>query len=177
MRDALRGLDERCAGLMQNENVCAEDVEIRYFADICYVGQSHYLEIPLTLDGDVGGKLYDGFREAHNRIFGHAAKAPAQIVNLRAIHRSGGDRVIEAASIVKRDATAQKATRDIIVQGHEGRLKAAVYDREMIAPGTMIEGPAILEQSDTTTVVPPGWSINVLDGGNILMKFEEGDAK
>jgi len=177
MRTALSDLDAQCGALMQNENVRAEDVETRYFADICYVGQSHYLEIPLFLDGDVGGALYDGFREAHSRIFGHAAKTPAQIVNLRAIHRCGGDRVVEDSSAIKQGADAKKGTRQIIVQGHEGGLKAAIYDRELIAPGVSIDGPAILEQSDTTTIVPPGWSVKVLEGGNILMRVKEGSAK
>lgn len=176
VRTVLSDLDARCADLMQNENVPANDVEIRYFADICYVGQSHYLEIPLTLDDDVGGALYDGFREAHHRIFGHAAKAPAQIVNLRAIHRYGGESVLEDSGVVECDADAQKGTRNIIVQGHEGRLNATIHDREQIARGTRIVGPAILEQSDTTTVVPPGWSVKVLEGGNILMEFDEGSA-
>ncbi|RKF12677.1 hydantoinase/oxoprolinase family protein [Roseovarius spongiae] len=176
-RATLKELDERCSELMKNENVRAEDVEIRYFADVCYVGQSHYLEIPLTLDGDVAGKLYDGFREAHNRIFGHAAKSPAQIVNLRAIHRAGGERVLDDISADRVGAPSQKGTRDIIVQGHEGRLKAAIHDRELIAPDTRIDGPAILEQSDTTTVVPPGWNVRALKDGNLLMVFEGGDTE
>ncbi|MCZ4354014.1 hydantoinase/oxoprolinase family protein [Roseovarius aestuarii] len=176
VRAALDDLDTRCAELMSNENVPSKDVEIRYFADICYVGQSHYLEIPLSLDGDVGGALYDGFREAHNRIFGHAAKTPAQIVNLRSIHRYGGERMLDAPDAVPNGADAYKGTRDIIVQGHEGRLKAAIYNRELMAPGMDVHGPAVLEQSDTTTIVPPGWSVKVLDGGNILMSVNEGNA-
>lgn len=174
IRAVLADLDRRCSVLMQNEQVQAEDVEIRYFADVCYVGQSHYLEIPLTLEGNISRTLYGGFREAHNRIFGHAAKSPAQIVNLRAIHRAGGETVPEELVAAHDGAEAYKGTRQVIVADHEASLCAAIYDRNYLVSGATIDGPAILEQSDTTTLVPPDWSATVLESGNILMTSTEG---
>ncbi|ESR27467.1 hydantoinase/oxoprolinase family protein [Lutibaculum baratangense] len=168
VRAALGELDERCGGLMRKERVPPEDVEIRYFADVCFVGQSHYLEVPFTPGEDAAEQLRDGFRAAHRRVFGHAADAPTQVVNLRAIHRAGGDTITDEAADAA-GGEARKGTRRIIVQGHEGHLEAAIYDRERLAPGTTLAGPAILEQADTTTVVPPGWSIRILDGGNVLL--------
>src|SRR3954452_21435598 len=47
VRATLDSLDAACGGLMRTENVPPERTRIRYFADMCYVGQSHHLEIPL----------------------------------------------------------------------------------------------------------------------------------
>ncbi|MCF3933260.1 hydantoinase/oxoprolinase family protein [Acuticoccus sp. M5D2P5] len=169
--EALKGLDARCAVLMDKEGVAPEDVEIQYFADVCYVGQSHYLEVPFTPEKGVGETLHAGFQAAHRRVFGHATEAPTAIVNVRAIHRAGGEIIIDKEEAVA-VSDAAKGTRDIIVAGHEGRVNATIYDREKLAPGQTLPGPAIIEQADTTTLVPPGWNIDVLDGGTILLVRE-----
>ncbi|MGM0743505.1 MAG: hydantoinase/oxoprolinase family protein [Pseudomonadota bacterium] len=176
VRKILGDLDSGCAALMSKESVSPEDTEIRYFADVCFVGQSHYLEVSFTPDDDIVEQLYSGFRDAHYRVFGHAADSPAQIVNLRAIHRSGGDTVLDEIPDAVSGGEARKGRRGIIVPGHDGRIDAAVYDRELLTPNCKLSGPAVIEQSDTTTVVPPGWSIEVIEGGNILLSDEKGKA-
>ncbi|MEX1235336.1 MAG: hydantoinase/oxoprolinase family protein [Roseovarius sp.] len=173
LRTVLDDLDRCCDALMRSEQVRAEDVEVRYFADVCYVGQSHYIEIPLALEGDVARSLYAGFREAHDRIFGHAAVSPAQIVNLRAIHRAGGETPPDDTALAHNSALAHKGYRHVTIQGHDGPINAAIYDRQNLATGAKIDGPAILEQSDTTTLMPPGWSAEVLENGSILMFYSE----
>ena len=78
---------------MRAENVPPERTRIRYFADICYIGQSHHLEIPLNAaDPDPLGLLYRDFLAAHDRIYGYSTASPARIVNLRTVHVSPVDR-------------------------------------------------------------------------------------
>ncbi|MBB4002610.1 hydantoinase/oxoprolinase family protein [Aurantimonas endophytica] len=169
MRASLEELDHRCGELMEKERVRSEDVEISYFADVCFVGQSHYLEVPFVPGEDTAAELRNGFRAAHRRIFGHAADTPTQVVNLRAIHRAGGETISDEASAPATGENACKGTRQIVVPGYEGKFEAAIYDRERLAPGVTLVGPAVLEQADTTTVVPIGWSIRVIEGGNVLL--------
>jgi N-methylhydantoinase A/oxoprolinase/acetone carboxylase beta subunit len=70
LAQALRALDERCHALMTAEGIA--DAEVRHFADVCYIGQSYHLEVPLT------GDIYAAFLEAHDRVYGHAIQAPAK---------------------------------------------------------------------------------------------------
>ncbi|MGD9616220.1 MAG: hydantoinase/oxoprolinase family protein [Alphaproteobacteria bacterium] len=87
VRAMLDSLDLACARLMRDETVLSERIRIRYFADICYIGQSHHLEIPLDIAGsDPLGLLYRDFLAAHDRIYGYSTEAPARIVNLRTVH-------------------------------------------------------------------------------------------
>lgn len=169
LRAGLTALDAQCEELMGRERVLPEDVEIRYFADVCFVGQSYYLEVLFKPGEDTARQLREGFRDAHQRVFGHAPDTPVQIVNLRSIHRAGGETIRDEAAARSAGAEAHKGTRRIIVPGSEGPVDAAIYDREGLAPGAKLKGPAVLEQADTTTVVAPGWSIDVLEGGSILL--------
>ncbi len=77
-------LDARCAGLMRAEGVA--DAEIRHFADVCYIGQSYHLEVPLVSHD--AGAVYEAFLAAHERVYGHSTRVPAKLVNLRVVHRS-----------------------------------------------------------------------------------------
>ena len=51
---------------------------------------------------------------------------------------------------------------------------AAVYERERLAPGNIVVGPAIIWQLDTTTVIPPGWAATVDAWGNLVAEPEAG---
>jgi formiminoglutamate deiminase len=53
-----------------------------------------------------------------------------------------------------------------------GFVATPVLDRRAVAPGTSLAGPAILEQMDTTTVVPPGWTARADDHGNLILERE-----
>lgn len=171
----LKDLDASCSAMMAEEGVAEQDVHIQYVADVCYVGQSHYLQVPFTIGGDTAQQLGDGFRAAHRRVFGHAPDAPMTIVNVRAIHRAGGDTVLEADETASSGGESNKGTRQIVVPGADGHVKAQVLDRESLRPGDRFYGPVILEQADTTILVAPDWTIEVLEGGNIMI-VREGDS-
>jgi len=160
----LRGLDDRCAALMRQENV--QDADIGHFADVCYIGQSYHLEVPLVSRDPE--RIYQLFLAAHDRIYGHSTRVPAKIVNLRAVHRSRPGTVAVAAT----RATASRAPtrRAIRVRGHAGPLAAEIWHRDALIQNHMVPGPAIVEQADTTTLVDPGWTARAMQSGILLLE-------
>ena len=50
-------------------------------------------------------------------------------------------------------------------------METAFYRRELLPPGQKIAGPAIILQTDSTTVVPPGSSLFADDGGNLIIQL------
>ena len=155
---------------MRAENVPPERTRIRYFADICYIGQSHHLEIPLDAsDSDPIGLLYRDFLAAHDRIYGYSTASPARIVNLRTVHVSPIDRPHPATECPDRadSGSARKPDRRILTA--EGPAIAAVYDRAGLIAGAEIAGPAIIEQIDTTTLIEAGWHGTVAPSGTLLL--------
>jgi N-methylhydantoinase A/oxoprolinase/acetone carboxylase beta subunit len=169
LRPVLRSLDRDCAALMAEEAVDSSACEVLHFADMCYIGQSYHLEVTLADENGEGSlaRLYDDFCALHDRVYGHATAEPASIVNLRAVHRAQGlpefGRAEEPASKMPR----QRAPRLIVPTGSGVPIEAVIHDRWTLQPGDRIDGPAVVEQSDTTTVIPSGWRATVDAGANL----------
>jgi N-methylhydantoinase A len=175
LREKLGEIDRRAAGLMTAEKVDAHQVTISYFADVCYIGQSYNLEIPLHPDdADPGSRLYRDFLEAHDRIYGHSVEIPAKIVGVRTVHRAGGSEVIDEMRFAASGGPREIGRRRIMVEGEAGFVTATVYDRNALPAGFSFAGPAIVQQSDTTTLVEPGWSCMVDSAGNLIVTRPEG---
>jgi len=169
VRAMLARIDKACSALMASEGVKPKDARIHYFADVCYVGQSYHLEIPLAAAGAQAlERLYRDFLAMHDRVYGHSVEGPARIVNLRTIHRSAAARH-SAERYRPSPASAEKESRRILTAESGGFLEARVYDRAALAVGAGIAGPAIVEQSDTTTLVEPGWSARVEENGTLVI--------
>ena len=177
-------LDRQCSALMQVENIDPDRVEVRYFADVCYVGQSHHIEVPVPMQAapgepaDVIERIRAGFHAAHDRIYGHSAGGPMTFVNLRTVHQAhaAGERPLEG-TYRPAPGDACKGTRPIMTERSNGFVQAGVYERNRIRPGATIEGPAIIEQADTTTVIEPGWTARVDAAGNLVMTHGMGQGQ
>ena len=164
LQAALRDLDVRCAALMQAEGV--SDADVRHFADVCYIGQSYHLEVPLTApDAEA---IYTAFLAAHERVYGHSTKVPAKLVNLRTVHRSRGGTVAVGPS---QSPTPRAPTRRLIrLRDQPDGVAAAIWQRDALTHATRIPGPAIIEQADTTTLVEPGWTARATEGNALLLE-------
>jgi N-methylhydantoinase A/oxoprolinase/acetone carboxylase beta subunit len=167
---ALADRDRACATLMRSEGVPAAQTHVSYFADVCYVGQSYHLEVPLRADAAVPLEtLYRDFLVAHDRIYGHSTEGAARIVNIRSIHRSTVGRLAAAAPARAQGDDKPKGTRDILTAESGRFIPATVHDRSALAPGREIRGPAIVEQPDTTTLIEPGWRATVAADGTLII--------
>ena len=164
----IAALDRQCSELMAVEGIAAADVEVQHFADVCYVGQSYHLEIPLKLDSDVIANVRRDFYAAHDRIYGHSAEGPVQFVNLRSVHQARASATADAA-YEPEGGDPRKGARPILTEQSGGFVEAQVYERRRIKPGSIFYGPAIVEQADTTTVIEPGWRAEVDGRGNLVL--------
>jgi N-methylhydantoinase A/oxoprolinase/acetone carboxylase beta subunit len=162
LASALRDLDARCGALMRLEGIT--DSEIAHFADVCYVGQSYHLEVPL--DDLSAAAIYDAFLAAHARVYGHSTNVPAKIVNLRTVYRHFAGSVATHATAAS--ATSAPGTRMIRVAS--GPVEAAIWPRGALVPGMTITGPAIVEQADTTILIEPGWAGSLANGDAMLLE-------
>lgn len=170
LRAALAELDAQCNALMAHEGVDGGSVRITYYADMWYLGQSYHLEVPIRLDDpEPLARLYSEFLEVHDRVYGYASEAPAGIVNLRSIHAALGSDSLGEGPYLAGGGSPLKGERRIRVAAAPGGVPAKVYDRAKLPVGFRFEGPAIVEQADTTTVIEPGWRGEVLADGNLVL--------
>ena len=163
-------LDAQCAALMDAEANEVENVEIIHAVDICYVGQSHYLDITVDLsDAKPRESIYRDFIHAHEQVFGYSTESPARIVNLRSIHRSQRHEVSVPIAAEQSSQNPLKQRRVVVFEVGKD-TEVDIFDRSCLSVGTAIDGPAIIEQSDTTTVLHVGWTATVIESGELILK-------
>ena len=114
------------------------------------------------------------FDDLHARIHGHAAKEKSvEVVSYRLRVRVSvpkfAPHMQEARPPAPPSPDAVKGTRRVFFTAREA-TEAAIYDRERLVVGAMFAGPAIVEQFDATTVVPPGWHASVDRYGNLILE-------
>ena len=168
------GLEAEALAQMGREGVSLAEVSLVRTADARYLGQGYELEVPVS-----GGKvteselaaLYGRFHDAHTRAYGFALHgSPLEIVNLRTtaivtLPQPTLERVDLAGET--NPARALRESRDVVFQNiHHS---TSVYDRALLLAGDSIEGPAIIEQFDSTTAVWPRQSANVDQYGNLFL--------
>jgi len=170
LANALGELDRKADALMQSERISGLPRERLALADVGYLGQSHYIEVPIDLAApDPLALLYRSFEAAHERLNGHRTGAPAKIVNLRVVHRARRPAIAVGREAPLARGRSQKATRSVLFPGDTTRADAAIHVRDLIGKGERIAGPAIIEQADSTTVLPDGWTAEVTGGAALLL--------
>ena len=149
---------------------------VRRAIDMRYVGQSHEITVAVEArafsDPDLA-TLRAAFREEHERVYGYAPDAPVQLVTFRvtALARVTAPPVAGTGAAHGDLRAARRAPRPVHFSELGGFVECPVYDRERIPHGADIEGPAILEQMDSTTVVLPGQVARGDERGNLNLSF------
>src|SRR5436309_631522 len=171
-------LDAEARAQLQRDGVPETSVQILHAADCRYVGQGYELRVPMpTTELTAGGikKFWDDFNRLHEDEYGHAFPGnPIELVNIRVVATGRLPKMPEVPPPSGGNvADAQLDTADVYFAGEDGKQKAyrsQFYERTRLPVGAKIEGPAVLLQVDSTTLVPPGATAEVLKTGDLLIK-------
>jgi len=169
LHSAFASLDEDCAKLVRADGLEPLDTELLRFADLCYEGQSFHLEVPIDLENpDPIGVLRQTFYETHDRVLGQSTNGPVRVVNLRVVRRTRARSATTEINLPSELAVDTAVNREIHLPG-VGKISAAVIRRDDLPAGYRTIGPVVIEQKDTTVLVPPAWSLTVDCGGNLML--------
>jgi N-methylhydantoinase A/oxoprolinase/acetone carboxylase beta subunit len=168
----LAELDAAGRARMREEGVPAPEVRVAYAADMRYVGQAYELEVPLPAPVTAAAVpgIEAAFHAVHERVYGYArTEQPVEFVNFRAVHTFPLPRpaVVPAARASGAADEARIGERRAYFGGF---VPTTVYERARLPLGARLAGPAIVEQADTTTVIPPGVTARVDEGGNLRLR-------
>jgi N-methylhydantoinase A len=145
-------------------------------ADLRYHGQS--FELPVTVPAgplsaaDVE-RLREQFHAMHERAYGYAAPDdPVELVNVRlaAVGVTPKPRRAPLPEGGPAATPALKGRRDIWFAEAGGFCPTLVLDRRKLLRGNVIDGPAIIEEHDASTLVHPGWTATVDEHGNLVLR-------
>jgi N-methylhydantoinase A len=156
-------------------------VQLRYAADLRYLGQSSQLTVPMP-QGPQGAydatALHAGFERLYRETFGYTAEGePVELVNLRlsAIGTAASRLDFGGLRLDARALAGESGERLVSFGRGEPRVKARLLPRAAVEQGP-VAGPAIIESYDTTIVVPPGCTARAAGAGCIVIEMEETDA-
>jgi N-methylhydantoinase A len=145
--------------------------------DVRYAGQGHELRVGVTsgsLDAEEKVRITRQFHDLHHRLRGHRAQdEPLEIVSyrLRAEVEVPQYRPVPSSEPAAADPPKEARSGARLVSFGRGQapISTPAWRREYLRFGNRLCGPAIVEQVDATTVIPPGW-IGALDGfGNLVL--------
>ncbi len=163
-------------GLLQ-EGVESDRASIQRYLDIRYAGQHHEVtvEIPSGCKIEEGhiAQIASAFHAAHERLYTYSTpETPLEVMNLRATAVGAVDKtgLFELPMQGEDPQAAFKKTRSLYFEDSGGFVDVPVYDRDLLAPGNVIPGPAVIEERITTIVVHPGWNSRIDSYENIIME-------
>jgi N-methylhydantoinase A len=176
MDQAFQSLREEANAWFTQEHIAPAAQRITCTVDMRYAGQNY--ELPVALPAGALGpatlaQLAEGFAEAHRRLYGFVAEGEAvQLVTFR----------IEATGVVRKaelrpgalhgaDASAaREGSRAVWLPEAKSMVEMPLYARDRLLPGNRLEGPAIIDQMDSTTVVLPGSTARVDAYDNLILE-------
>ena len=171
--DELVQLRSRAGESFEADGIPAEQQVATFQADIRYAGQAFQLSLTATIDQlkDKGlAVLTDEFDRQHEQLFTFAHGKDHEIVMIRAIVKakstlSADLKEVSEAPTDPKDAVIHETKFYYEQQWHD----AQIYDREKLGAGTVVAGPAIVSEMDSTTLILPGHAATVDKVGNLLI--------
>jgi N-methylhydantoinase A len=142
-------------------------------ADARYVGQGYELNVPvpaLPLDAAALVRLRASFHEIYAARYGYAnPREPVEVVTWKLSAVAGAPRVALAKQRPRSGEGTRKGVRRAYFPEVPGYLECPVYDRQALPAGLTLTGPAIVEERESTTVLPPGVEVVVDEYASLLV--------
>ncbi|WP_416828087.1 hydantoinase/oxoprolinase family protein [Ectobacillus polymachus] len=158
---AFAGMEKEAEKLLEEEGVGSDHSTLMRYIDMRYNGQWRSLAIPVSNNILSLDEVLEAFHQEHEREFAYSDRnQPVEIYGLRVtaigtVPKPEFPKYGPSGSI----EDAIKEVRDVYFDGEF--VPTQVYDREKIPVLSEIQGPAIVDQLDTTTVIPPDFTATV----------------
>jgi len=171
--EIFEGLETEGLQTLKKEGVDTKDIVAIRSVDMRYVGQAYEINIPYelaTISSQGPEELTQSFNRSYESYYGHCTpKEATEIVNFR-LTALGTVRKppIKIQSIEKRELVAREMGK--VYFKETGWMNCPFYDREDLTYGIKIQGPAIIEEYTSTTVVPPDFEAKIDEYLNIILR-------
>ena len=162
----LAELEDRGRRLLEDAGVAREDVIVTRRAEMRLLGQVHDITVTLPA-GPLGSErlvaIHEAFEIEYGRLYTHVYKGTViQAINWRVLCSSPTpDVMVTRQDGAPASGDSVKGRRGAYFAEAGGFVDTPVYDRYALEAGVRIDGPAIVEERESTTIVPPGDSLEV----------------
>ena len=168
-------LEDEARIRLREEGVSNEDMSLQRAVEMRYVGQWRQLTVDIGSDplSNLDGVL-DQFHSEHKRAYSFEDRdRVVEIYSLRVVARGKVPKPRPATEVSGSDTTPPdpESRRPVHFGTDHGFVDTPVHRREALHPGMILEGPMVIEQLDSTVVLPPGTRSEVTPDLHIVMKF------
>ena len=160
----LAALHAEAQAWLDAERVAAADRDTEEVALLRYAGQGGELAVPW---GGSAGAAEAAFIQAHATLYGFALEAAVELVTLR-VEATG--RLPPAVMAALDTGAMPPPAEHRMVHFPGGSTDVPLYERSALRAGARFAGPAIITQLDATTLVPPGWTVEVHASASLLLR-------
>jgi N-methylhydantoinase A len=173
LEGAFSALEAEARERLEAEEVPPERMTVQRLIDMRYLGQWRSLTIPVEAPTDVAAAIRR-FHDEHFREYNYRREGmPVEIYRL-SVRAVGATAHAELARHEASDGVpSPRASRAVRFDVRDALVETPVYSRSDLGAGTVLEGPAVIDQLDSTTVIPPGWGAEVDEWLNIRMHDPE----
>ena len=169
------GMEDQGWTALSNEGMDENSIRFIRQVDVRYIGQSYELGIVVQsgkFDGAHRDQIVQEFHKEHERAYGFSA--PGEPVELVAIRLTAvGDIAKPTLREIGRTTggvdSARRTIRSVYFAESKGFVDCPVYDRYKLSSGDVLEGPAIIEEMDSTTIIHPNYKADVDKYGNLFL--------
>ena len=176
---ALEEMEDEGRELLQASGVAEEDVMVRRLGELRYTGQGHEVGVKLpdgTLDPEDVEKISDGYREEYRRLYGREGPdVPLEAITWRVEVSAPRPEILqgEERGDPRSHDEARKGERGIYLPESDGFAPVPVYDRYKLDPGAAFDGPAVVEERESTVIVGPDSRAEVDGARNLIVRWDD----
>lgn len=176
LNDVFGEMEEEGRETLLSEGVSSEQIKLKRSLDMRYTGQHHEVTVDIpsgeTSESDLED-IENRFHNKHKKLFTYSEpETEVEILNAR-IAAIGEVPIVEMREEEEKGPNpdqAYKNTRDVYFE--DGMMETPVYNRNKLRNGNIVESPAVIEESTTTIIVPPGWQAKVDEYENVILEGE-----
>ncbi len=146
-------------------------VDVEYVAFMRYLGQSYAIEVPCAPDSGAD-RLQEAFRRRHRELYGYHTEEPWEVQSLRVTAKMEPE--APEFGLLEASCAASEPVETATCVFADGPADTPVYVRDDLGPEQTLEGPLVVVDRTSTTVVPPGCRLGATAHGHL--RIEVGDA-
>ena len=175
----LEDLEREGRSIVEAAGVPASAINVRLHIDMRYVGQGYEVRVPfpmVMLTERHIRQMQSAFEDEYRAFYGQLADGvPIEAVNWRVLISGPKPEIAfeppQASRVADKDEAVRQ--RPVRFSPDQAPQPTSVYRRERLDHNWSAEGPLIIEEAASTTVVTPGWSAQVAEGGCLLLTREQ----